>query len=355
MACRSRAAASSSAYRSIGTAYRARNVCAEASTPGLRKSRMDHSSASRFSTGVPVSAIRLPGRDPPHRLGDVAGAVLDVLRLVQHHPVPAARRPARRRRGWRSRRWSAARRTRRAGSAGSGRSAPCSTRTRSPGANRAASRCQLPEHRQRADQQRRPAPARAAAAPATARSCPDPCRRPGRRPGPAGRGRPARRNPGAGTAGARRRDRPARRAARAARPGRRRAGRRSSRVPPVAVTGSGSSSGGSSRTIRSASPAVIVPPPRRRKVEPGGQPLRIEVDPAPAQPDQRHLDPGQVGELVLGQHPAAQRQPPPVVHDGRQVGGLVAQHRADRRRGARTSSARPRLCGSRHQAGSRMP
>ena len=35
---------------------------------------MDHSSASRFSTGVPVSAMRLRAGSAPHRLG-LAGAL----------------------------------------------------------------------------------------------------------------------------------------------------------------------------------------------------------------------------------------------------------------------------------------
>ena len=49
--------ASGEPCRSIGTAYRSRNFSAGPSRPGLVKSRIDHSSDSRFSTGVPVSAI----------------------------------------------------------------------------------------------------------------------------------------------------------------------------------------------------------------------------------------------------------------------------------------------------------
>ena len=41
-----------------GSAYRVRNTRADPSRPGLTKSITDHSSANRFSTGVPVSAIR---------------------------------------------------------------------------------------------------------------------------------------------------------------------------------------------------------------------------------------------------------------------------------------------------------
>jgi hypothetical protein len=54
---RSRAVASSSAARSIGISYRCRNFSAGPSRPGLVNSMIDHRSLSRFSTGVPVSAI----------------------------------------------------------------------------------------------------------------------------------------------------------------------------------------------------------------------------------------------------------------------------------------------------------
>jgi hypothetical protein len=60
----SRAVASASPLRSIGTAYLVRNCCAGPSRPGLVNSMIDHSSARRFSTGVPVSAIL----DPAGRL-----------------------------------------------------------------------------------------------------------------------------------------------------------------------------------------------------------------------------------------------------------------------------------------------
>ena len=45
-------------YRSIGIANRSRNLLADPSRPGLVNSMMDQRSAKRFSTGVPVSAIR---------------------------------------------------------------------------------------------------------------------------------------------------------------------------------------------------------------------------------------------------------------------------------------------------------
>ena len=55
---RSRSAASSSPRRSIGLAYPRRNAVRVSSSPGFRKCMIDHSSSSRFSIGVPVSAIR---------------------------------------------------------------------------------------------------------------------------------------------------------------------------------------------------------------------------------------------------------------------------------------------------------
>ena len=47
-------------WRSMGTAYRSRNAVMVPSRPGLTASMIDHSSASRFSIGVPVSASRWP-------------------------------------------------------------------------------------------------------------------------------------------------------------------------------------------------------------------------------------------------------------------------------------------------------
>jgi len=56
--------ASSEPCRSIGIAYFSRNVAAGPSRPGLVNSMIDHSSDSRFSTGVPVSAIRAAAGSP---------------------------------------------------------------------------------------------------------------------------------------------------------------------------------------------------------------------------------------------------------------------------------------------------
>ena len=50
--------------RSIGIAYFSRNFSAGPSRPGLVNSMIDHSSDSRFSTGVPVSAILAAAGSP---------------------------------------------------------------------------------------------------------------------------------------------------------------------------------------------------------------------------------------------------------------------------------------------------
>ena len=46
------------------------------------------SSASRFSTGVPVSASAVTGAQGTDRARLLGLARLDVLRLVEHHPLP---------------------------------------------------------------------------------------------------------------------------------------------------------------------------------------------------------------------------------------------------------------------------
>ena len=52
---------------------------------------MDQSSLRRFSTGVPVSATRCGARSARTARLCFAARVLDVLRLVQHHPLPLHR------------------------------------------------------------------------------------------------------------------------------------------------------------------------------------------------------------------------------------------------------------------------
>lgn len=59
---RSRWAASRTPLRSIGTAKCSLKRASEPSRPGLQKRMIDHSSASRFSTGVPDSAMRKSAR-----------------------------------------------------------------------------------------------------------------------------------------------------------------------------------------------------------------------------------------------------------------------------------------------------
>ena len=60
----------------MGAANRRLNDSALPSTPGMRKSKMLHSSDSRFSMGVPVSANRTPAGS---RLADFAACVLAFL------------------------------------------------------------------------------------------------------------------------------------------------------------------------------------------------------------------------------------------------------------------------------------
>ena len=124
-------------------------VSAGPSRPGLENSMIDHSSARRFSTGVPVSASRVRGRE---RRGPPAPA--GCARFLMFCASSQTTRPQRDLAPARPGRAAASavggddqvglghapRRARRRAS----RSAPWCTCTRSSGANRAASRCQLP-------------------------------------------------------------------------------------------------------------------------------------------------------------------------------------------------------------------
>ena len=357
MAWRSRAAASSSAYRSIGTAYRARNVCAEAEharveevqdgpqlgQPVLHRRAGQRDPAAGPGTGAPPGPSSLAlflmccassstTRSHAHRgqrVGVAGGGrvggqharrrrraarPVGPVGAVQHaHPqrrrepgglaLPVARAPTAGR------------------SAASGRTAACSS---------SASSCTvLPSPMSSARQAPRPSRSRKASQEKPRRWY--------------GRSSPAQR-------------RPARRAARAARPGHRRAGRRASPCRRSRSPAAAAPRAAAAGSCRSASPAVIVPPPRRRNAQPGGEPLRVQVDPAPAQPDQRHLDPGQVGR-------ARPRSAP-----GRRAPAPTGSRRCDARsavssrstgaigsRGAHLQGRGRGSAGSRHQAGSRTP
>ena len=150
---------------------------------------IDHRSASRFSTGVPVSASRKSACSVATACARLRGRVLQRLRLVQHQRAPTrlrgeglgvALQPARRTRPSRS----------------PGRPMPIAARRAPPSpwpytlhaqarAKRAVSAAQLPQTEVGATTSAGPAAARAAAAPASAPSCPGPCRRPGTAPSPA--------------------------------------------------------------------------------------------------------------------------------------------------------------------------
>ena len=156
------------------------------SRPGLRKCMIDHSSSSRFSTGVPVSATRCPAVTCAGGLGGVGERVLDLLRLVEHEHAPLAlgQQPAvARQQGVRGQHDVPAARGPRRRACGRGRDGCGPSRS---GANRCSSRCQLPEHRRRAHDQRRLARRRRrgrAGRRSAGPSCRGPCRRPGARPG----------------------------------------------------------------------------------------------------------------------------------------------------------------------------
>ena len=75
------------------------------SRPRLVKCIRLHSSSSRFSTGVPVSASRNAAVQRVRGARDLAVGVLDRLRLVEDHGVPARAPPAPSRRGAGARRW----------------------------------------------------------------------------------------------------------------------------------------------------------------------------------------------------------------------------------------------------------
>ena len=209
---RSRAAASSSPCRSIGSAKRCLNDAALPSSPGLANSRIDHRSASRFSTGVPVTAIRAAGGDRADRGGLLGGRVLDRLRLVDDHPAPVDPPQDRRVAGGERVRGD------HQVAAGDGRGEGLAAGPLGavvdvhPQVRGEALRLPLPvaDQRHRADEQGRADRASspdgplgpATAGPAAGPSCPDPCRRPAPRRSRSGRGSPARTDRAPGTAAA---------------------------------------------------------------------------------------------------------------------------------------------------------
>jgi hypothetical protein len=142
----SRSAASSSPCRSTGTAKLVRNFSAGPSSPGLVNSMIDHSSPSRFSTGVPVSAIReAAGRLRTARACRVPAFLMFCASSQTTRCQPTAASSSRSRAAiayvvmTRSAALSASR-----NSAPDSRSDPWCTCTTSSGVNRSASFCQLP-------------------------------------------------------------------------------------------------------------------------------------------------------------------------------------------------------------------
>ena len=87
---------------------------------------------------------------------------------------------------------------------------------------------------------------------------------------------------------------------------------------PSAVTDTTGSPAGSVRRGQSGVEQVGDGHLARRgdHLQPGGEPLRVQLDPLAAQPYQRRLELGQRLELVLGQRLVAERQLPLIVHKG---------------------------------------
>ena len=137
----SRSVASLSRSRSIGRATVLRNRSSGPSSPGVVQSTMDHSSVSRFSTGVPVSAtLALAGTFRSSRAVFDKGFLTCWASSMASSPQSTSDSVARSRRstpyvpsttssGARSSRW---------------RPPPWNRRTGMSGANRANSRSQLP-------------------------------------------------------------------------------------------------------------------------------------------------------------------------------------------------------------------
>ena len=163
---------------------------------------IDHSSDRRFSTGVPVSARRKSGGNLAHRLRLAGGGVLDVLRLVQDHAPPVHRLQRFHvlpHQGVAGQHQIHSLRCLGESLASSGGRRPGGPAWSGPGAKRRTSRSQLvtTEVGQTSSTGGRAALPRlslshAAAAQWSGWSCPGPCRRPGRRPGPTGAGNAAR-------------------------------------------------------------------------------------------------------------------------------------------------------------------
>ena len=178
------------------------------------------------------------------------------------------------------------------------RSAPWCTCTAQLGGEPGRLPLPVADQRHRADQQRRPGLRRVGrrAARASARSCPAPCRRRAPRRGRATGGRPARPARAAGTAAAC----PWKPAAGRPGPGAVRPAP-ASRSPsaPSAVTAAPAARPGRPRSARPSrsSSATVSSPAGAEQPQPGGEPLRVQLDPLAAQPDQRGLQRGQRGQL----------------------------------------------------------
>ena len=102
---------------------------------------------------------------------------------------------------------------------------------------------------------------------------------------------------------------------------------------------------------------TVSSPAERSSSQAGGEPLRVQLDPLPAQPHQRGLQLGQGGQLVGGQRLVAEGQLPAVVDERVQaepaVGGATVPGRGPAAGRAAGRRAAPTAC--RHQPGSCTP
>ena len=170
---RSREAAASSRCDSMGTANRARNVLADPSRPGLAKSSTARSSSSRFSTGVPVRAIRCSaGIETIARATEVEGFLMVwASSATSRRHGAAARSSASREAVPYDVRTRSAAPSRPAASSPRSREGPWWTRTVSSGAKVAASRAQVATRVRGATTRVGPSTPRACSEAVRARTC----------------------------------------------------------------------------------------------------------------------------------------------------------------------------------------
>ena len=325
---------------------------------------IDQSSASRFSTGVPVSATRCAASQPPDRLGCLRQAVLHRLRLVEHDPMPVVAGELVDVAGGRGIGGDhqvdvAARRSR---SASPWQPRPAVVRV-DPQPGRELGGLPLPvaDQGHRAQQQGGSGIGVAgdAARTSSASSCtvlPSPMSSARQAPEPE---RGQERQPGqpALLVGAQRGDEPGRRVERPRSTvlRRRRAGRPASRrrAPSRPAAGVSRSSGWLAASARIS--AAVLRPGRLalEELQSAAQLLGVDGHPLAAQPDQRGLGLGECVDLVLGERVVADGELPPEVHQ--LVASEPARPVTTPSTGVEPDRTRPSLARRSHQDGSSTP